>query len=558
MWPSVLVLAAAVGLCYANGLGGPFLFDDTQPTGELSLAPEHLRQLRPITRLSLALNHAISGTDTWSYHLFNVLVHLAAGLVLLLFLRRTIRACAPALPARTRAGLALAMAALWVVHPLQTAAVTYISQRTEALASLFYLTFLHAYLRAVEDEVRLRWQLLALLALALGLATKEIVATAPVLAWLLHATILAPAGARGARATWKFQLALVLEWGVLLALFVARLLFASETTAGFGTSGVTPLEYARSQPAVVLHYLRLAFWPHPLCLDYGWPVAVGVGAFLPQALAILVLLVGTGFGLLKRSWLGFAGAWFFVILAPTSSFVPIQDLAFEHRMYLPLAAVVGVCVVAAWQLCRRVPRARWLPPALAAVVAASLATVTVRRNRDYGDEIAIWQSVVACRPDNPRAYQNLSAPLIRAGRTDEAVAALEAALRLQPSSGLAHNNLAAIHMNAGRLDEAVALLTKAIVQEPSYALTYHNLGNCYLRKGELDRAIFYYQRALERFGAPYTYRDLGIVHANKGELDQAEAHFRRALELDPQDEAARKGLEHVRRRRAERTPPRGG
>lgn len=535
----LLVLALVVA-SFANALGGPFLFDDTQPRVAFAW------RSRPLTWLSFAFNRAFSVSDTLGYHLVNVGLHAACALLLLAFLRHALRLGARDLAPRTRAGLALAATLLWAVHPLQTESVSYISQRAESLASLFYLAFLYAGLRAREARRAWPWMAAAWLALVLGFASKEIVATAPILGWILAWT-LAP-GAAPARTRRAFGAVLALSWVALLVVFVAPPLFAERSSSGFGVAGVSPLEYLRTQPGVLLHYLRLAGWPHPLCLDLAWPVARTWTEFVPQGLVVLGLLALCVFGLWRRSWLGLAGAWFFVILAPTSSFVPIQDLAFEHRTYLALAAPLFVAVVAGWRLCRRLaPRAPGLPRILAGALVLALAVTTARRNQDYRSAIAMWQSVVACDPTNARAYENLSGPLIEAGRTEEAITALDTALRLAPSA-LAYNNLAAIEMNAGRLDQAIATLTKALVADPAYDVSFSNLGDCYLRRGETERARQYYEQALARLDSPYAHRGLGQAFLALERLREAEAHFQRALELDPTDASARAGLERTRLR----------
>ena len=521
-----LVVLIAVAACYANALAGPFLFDDTQPQGAFSW------RARPLTWLTFALDRRLWGADTLGYHALNVAVHAASALLLLAFVRRAL-AFADGLAPRTRDGLALVTALCWAVHPLQTESVSYISQRAESLASFFYLAFLYAFVRSARAARPWRWQAAALLALALGFATKEVVATAPILAWVLERTLLGRAGS-SARTRRAFHLALGASWLALLGVYALRPLLAERSTSGFGVPDVTPLEYLCSQPGVIVHYLRLALWPHPLCLDYAWPVARGWREIVPPGALVLALLALTLQGLRARAWYGLAGAWFFVILAPTSSVVPIRDLAVEHRVYLALAAPVFAGVLGAWRLCARLgARASG---ALATVVVLALAGATVRRNRDYGSAIAMWRSVLACNPTNARAYENLSGPLIEAGRTDEAIEALNTALRLAPSA-LAYNNLAAIQMDAGKLDDAIATLTRAIVEDPSYDVSYANLGNCYLRRGEPARALAHFERALARLDSPYARRGLGLA----------------LLELDPSDGVARAALA-----RAQAPPARSG
>jgi protein O-mannosyl-transferase len=504
----VVVAAAAV---YASALRGPFVFDDLQPKGEVELAPE---QLRPIHWLTFELNRAISGQETWSYHGFNVLVHIACGLALLALVNRTLMLRPLGLAPSTRRGIALATTLIWVVHPLQTGTVTYISQRSESLAALFYLSFLYAFLRSATAGRRVAWQVAALALLALGMATKETAATAPVLAWVFQSTILGRSP-RAVRTNRAFHLALAGAWIVLAWTFIAPPLFTGDTSAGFGLREVTPIAYLRSQPGVILHYLRLVFWPHPLCLDYGWPVATELGQILPQGLVIASLLALTAFGLAARSWAGLVGAWFFLILAPTSSFVPIKDLAFENRMYLPLAAVLVLVVVGARWLLARAGGSRVVLPAATAALVTLLGAVTVRRNEDYGSALRLWRVTSELVPRHARPHVNLAVALLEAGRIEEAIAELDLALELDPRDHAAHLNLGSALLRLGQVEPAVALLERAV----------------HLRAGTKEE---------------WRCRDaLGRALFTRGDLEGAEREIRKALELNPRDGSVHLGLANI-------------
>ena len=205
--------------------------------------------------------------------------------------------------------------------------------------------------------------------------------------------------------------------------------------AGFDLPTCTPWQYACSQPGVILHYLRLAVWPDTLCLDYWWPVAKTAGEILPGALVIGGLLAATVWALWRAPAWGFLGAWFFVILAPTSSIMPIVDLAFEHRMYLPLAAVAAAAVCGVFLLSRRLPprQVAWAGLALAGLALAALAYRTAQRNQDYENMTLMWNQVVALRPENGRALSNLGVLLAKEDRLDDAISRLRGSgARLSP------------------------------------------------------------------------------------------------------------------------------
>lgn len=500
-------IALATAAACANGFRAPFLFDDPRPGTPLAYGT------RPLVWATFALNRALSGEVTWSYHALNGLVHLLCAWLLYGLLRRILVLAAPGWSAGAREGAARLSAILWAVHPLQTEAVTYLSQRAEAMGALFLLATLYASLRAFQAPRPLLWQVLALLALALGFATKEIVAVTPLLVLLLDATFVEQGVLRALARRKGFYLALLGTSLALFAWFVAPLVVSRGTTAGLHLREHGPLEYARSQPAIVLHYLRLCLWPSPLVFDYGWPVARTAGEIVPAALALGSLAAATLVALWRRSWLGFAGAWFFVILLPTSSVVPIKDLAFEHRVYLSLAAVVVVVVVGGRTLCARLAPptgalSRALPRALPALLVLSLLALTIRRNHEYRSAVSLWRTVVERAPRNARGYSNLATALKAEG--DE--------------------------------DQALELLQRAVELDPSYPSAHFKLGNSWLARGENQRAAEAFERALALDDQAETHAGLGLALFRLGRFAEAEPHFARALALDPDDPDPALGL----------------
>jgi len=532
-WRTAGALALAVAACYANSLDVPFLFDDPAPG--VALAYDR----RPLVAATFALNRAWSGWATWSYHLVNVLVHVACALLLLGVLRRAMAAAVPALAAATRARLASASALLWALHPLQTNAVTYLSQRAESLAVLLYLAHLYAFLRATTSARPARWQGLALLALALALGTKELTATAPVAAFLFdlafvqrrEATLAGLGAALRARPVYHAAVALVT---LALGLVFVMPVFTGDVTMGLALQGVGALEYLRTQPGVVLHYLRLVIWPSPLILDHGWPIARTPAAWVPQSLVVLALLGASLVLYRRRAWAGYLGLFFFLVLAPTSSVVPIQDAAFEHRMYLPLVAPLVLLVAGARCAARRLaPGASWLPAALAGAAALAAGLLTVRRNQDYRDPVRLYAQAVAHAPHHARAHLHLGTELLDAGRLDEAIAALEEGLRLEPGSVYGHLNLGKAYLQRGDLARALPRLELAAELEDDPRVQ-DTLGGALLLAGDAPRALAALERALAANPgfAPTHWRRAEALMA-LGRREEARAGYARALELDP-------------------------
>jgi tetratricopeptide (TPR) repeat protein len=558
LWaPLACLTIVAAGLAaYCDSFDGPFIFDDDPsiinnptirqlwPVGP-ALTPPGGRTVacRPVANLSLAVNWAIGQDKVLSYHLLNLAIHLAAALTLFGVIRRTLRQ--PRLSGRfagAGTGIAFATALIWTVHPLQTESVTYIVQRTESIMGLFYLLTLYCVIRGAAAARPNAWYVLSVMACLSGMASKEVMATAPLVVLLYDRTFLSGTFKDALRRRWPLYVGLACTWGLL------AYLMAGSTdrggSAGFGLS-VTAWQYAVTQLGVITHYLRLAFWPAGLVLDYGWPVASSTGQILPGAIVIGLLLAGTIWALIRNSTVGFLGACFFLILAPTSSFVPLLDAAFEHRMYLPLAAVAALVVTVlyrAWQwLVQKVPpprrpasAMRALPPAVLAIVTVALGYGTFERNKDYRTSLAIWQDTLAKRPDNPRAHSNLGVVLAEMGRGQEAIPHYERALQLNPHYAEAENNYGVVLTEMGRAREAILHCQRALQLVPDYAKAENNLGFALAGAGRTPEAIPHYERALQlKPDYAVAENNLGLAWARVGRVQDAAGHYERALQLKP-------------------------
>ena len=579
---AITLVGAAI---YAPTLSTPFFFDDHlsiannptirhlwPPGGALS--PPHGQGItvegRPILNFSLALNHAISGLNPWSYHALNVLIHIGAGLALFGIARRSLcpsaRTSAPGetpagaagpgeratVPPGTAVFLAFVIALLWTVHPLQTESVTYVIQRAESLVGMFFLVTLYCFIRGAEPaaaagarvaignrQAKL-WLVISVGSCLLGMATKEIMYAAPIVVLLYDRAFLAGSLAEAWRRRRWYYSALAATWLVLASLVLAT--GNRGGTAGFGI-GVTPWTYASSQFQALTHYLWLSFWPHPLIFDYGvyWPR--GPGEVLPYALIVGALVVAAVYCLLKRPALGLLGFWFFSILAPTSSFLPgnRQTLA-EHRMYLPLAPVIALVVVGVYrQLPGARPATRWSAFRVFAPLALATAccALTVRRNQDYRSEYALYRDTVAKRPGNVFAHYNLGKLLDESGAPEAAIAAYREAIRLEPHRSSSYNNLGKTLADLGRVDEAVEQYQTALRLNPRYGRAHYNLGAAMLRVDRKEEARHHFSEAVHLEPDDAEARDnLGGVLLELGRIDEAIGQFQAVLRLHPQDVAA--------------------
>lgn len=584
--PACLVLA--IVLAYAHTIHAPFLFDDT---GAILENPT-IRRLdslaiftpptdgstttgRPVVNVTFAFNYAVSGENVWSYHALNLAIHALAALTLYGLLRRTLLlipgrsllAGDSLEPSRASSLLpAFLTALLWALHPLQTESVTCIAQRTESLCGLLYLLTLYAFARATSaSSATLQpasgphiqsaptraqaspyrkpaaptWLALALVSCALGMATKEVMVTAPVLVFLYDRTFVARSFAGAWRARRAFYVALAATWLVLLALLGLNS-GARGASAGFAL-GVSPWTYLLTQCEALVLYLRLSLWPHPLVLDYGTAVTRSLAAVWWQAPAVLSVLAATSWALVRRPALGFAGAWFFLILAPSSSFVPLvtQTMA-EHRLYLPLAAVIGLLVVAV----QVGFGAR--APALLAILGLASFTVTVARNHNYRDAVTIWSDTAAKVPANPRAHHNLALALHHAGRPAEAHDHFARALALDPAYVTAHYNWAVALLAEARTAEALRHLAATVRLAPLHADAHRQLARLAEQAGRLADAEIHFNAILRLAPDDLTaHRRLGLLLARAERLAPAAEHFRAVLRQEPSDADTHANLGNV-------------
>lgn len=544
-----LIMAASLA-AYHNSLRGPFIFDDeisivynpsvTQPaTWWAVLRPAtggRTTQGRPILNATFALNYGLNHKDPWGYHAVNLLIHVACGLTLFGLLRRAL--CLPSVGARASAtGLAAATAVLWVVHPLQTAAVTYISQRAESLAALFSLLTLYGFVRSLEPVRSRLWRTASVACCALGMATKETVAAAPVLVALFDLCFVGPSPGEVWRRRRVFYLGLAATYGVLAYLVVGGA--ARGGSAGLGL-GVSSADYARTQCVAVVRYLRLALWPDDLVLDYGTRVVTRPAEYLPHACVVGVLLLATVAGMLRAPKAAFPAAAFFVLLLPSSSVVPVVTQTIgEHRMYLPLAGLLALAVVgghAAWsRLLAQPGPPRAAPVLLVTAVALSLGTATIRRNETYRSAAAIWEDTTRKRPDNPRAWSSLGQAYYKAGRVQESVEPYTKSIALNADYSEAYLNRAVSFEALGRSEEAMRDFDRAIALSPDVAMAHQLRGNALFGRRQFESAIAEYTRFIELAPdlAATGFYNRGSGYQALGRFDAAVADFTRAITLRP-------------------------
>ncbi len=566
----VLALVAA----YSSALRAPFELDDTgsittNPTIR-TLAPsvaldppggDEAVSGRPVANYSLALNYALNdafGVDqnpdpagpnkTVGYHLVNVLVHLLCGALLFGVARRTLRSIRPDERSPRHAdALAGIIACIWLFHPLQSEVVDYVVQRTESIAALCYLATLYASIRAWDAAGRgasVRWYIASVVACVVGMATKEIVITAPLVV-VLYDVAFRPTSWTTLRSTGRVWLYLALV--ATCALSVGLIAGGSRgKTVGFHL-GIAWYEYLYSQAWAIGRYVRLFFWPSALTFDYGAaPVRgpAGVPGFLMLTAAGVATIVA--WTRARWRWLGFLGAWFFLILAPSSSFVPITtEIAAERRIYLSIISVIVLVVLAADALRHRLvarltdeQRRRFDRPVTAVamgLVALLLLGTTFVRGRTYADAERLWIDTIHKAPRNPRAYDNLAAAMLARRPTEYAAAdsLYRRAISVDSSYIPAWSNLAEIDIEQGRLAAADTVLRRALAIDSNSVDVVAKLGGVLMRQGDATHAIPYLERVASQFPTGENLVNLAGAYLRVERPGDAVAALQRAVAVEP-------------------------
>jgi hypothetical protein len=510
-------------VAYSNSLSGPFVYDDilairdnTDFGGQTEFGYTTLSD-RPLLWLSFQADYAVAGKGVKAYHATNLLIHLTSGLLLFGIVRRNLM--------RTQSWgsrfqnsavwLAAVVAVIWMVHPLTTAAVTFISQRAESLASLFYLLVIYCLIRAADSERASRaWSWGAIVACGLGTLTKETLVTAPLLALMYDRTFLAGSFATALRTRRWLYWGLASTWGIVAILVMQE--YGKGDTVGYGL-GISAIEYARTQLGVIAHYLRLAFWPRGLVLTASdWPIArhwnqIGVPGLL---VAILVIVAIVAFWKWPRA--GFLLVSIFIILAPSSSIIPIiTEIEADHRMYLPLAAVVAMVVVGGWMAAlgwRLTREAVVLAPALIVV----LIILTMNRNRDYRSQLTIWADTINKRPNDWTAHVGYGQAL------------MEMALACEPRSQQQRTIAASALPDLRR---ALALAPPKYMPAAMLLSTVLQLAGDDQESERFDTQLI--QRYPDHFGEMLRRR--GVHRLSRGNINGGRADFEAAIAVDPKD-----------------------
>ncbi len=532
-----LILVAGFFI-YSNTFYSPFYFDDTKfiinnpAIRDISDLPAiwAFSPTRFIVLLTLALNYYFSQLNVLSYHIFNLAVHLGVSIsvwwfTLLIFSTPTMEKDSLFKGAKL---IALFTALIFLSHPLQTESVTYIWQRCTSLAGLFYLLSVCLYIKfrllLIDKQRWSKWAVpyvLSWLCFLIGSFTKENMVTLPAAIILCEVCFLKPVRLRDFKYTLPFWLFLPVT---PLMLFLP---------GGFSLNN--GWQYFLTQIRVMMTYIRIVFIPLRQNLDYDYPLAKNFMDL--SVLWAFVFLSGIMVSVIrvfsKYRIISFSVLWFFLTLLPDSSFVPLEDVIFEHRLYLSIAGFsLFLTSLIGYFLGNRSFKAM---VAALLIITGSYAMLTYRRNFTWQDEIRLWNDVVAKSPDKARPYYNRGVVYWERGNVAQAILDFSKAIERNPKNyALAYYNRGVAYDEQGRVLEALSDYTQAIQINPSLAEPYNNRGNLFKRAGNLVQAYADFNKAIEiNPNLAEAYVNRGAVYALQGDFNQAILDFGKSVEINP-------------------------
>ncbi|MFC1813831.1 tetratricopeptide repeat protein [Thermodesulfobacteriota bacterium] len=557
---AILAICLSCILIYSNTLNVPFQFDDSlriQDNLHIRLTSLSIQKIanaafkkpshanRPVSNVTFALNYYFHQSNVSGYHVVNILIHIMAGIFLYFFIQITLDINSSPLPERSQRWISFFTALIWIVHPVQTQSVTYIVQRMNSLAAMFYILTLLLYAKArIAETAWIKRTLFAgcMVSGILALGSKEISATIPFFVFLYE---------------WYFFQNLSRSWlKRCLPVFAgAFVLFAAvvliyigfhpfeSILAGYKTRDFTLTERVLTQFRVVIFYISLLMFPHPsrLNLNHDFPLSHSifdpastfVSAFLIIGLICLAICTAK-----KERLFSFSVLWFLGNLVVESSVIALE-IIFEHRIYLPSMFVFLMVIIFAF----RYIKPKWLLFTILCGVMVICALWTYKRNHVWQDNLTLWADALSKNPHSYRAHNNFGKALSEQGRSEEAIRHFSEALRIKPDLEKAHNNMGNALNKQGRPEEAIDHYLQALRINPDYAKSHYNLGKTLNRQGRTEEAIDHYLQAL-RINPYYAdvYNNMGNILSKQGRTQEAIDHYLQALRIKPDFEEAQNNL----------------
>ncbi|HPQ28487.1 MAG TPA: tetratricopeptide repeat protein [Desulfobacteraceae bacterium] len=565
---AVLAIFVLGIIIYSNTFKTPFVFDDADSiTGNryirlTSLDPESLidagfkspASKRPVANISFALNYYFGRYNVTGYHVVNIIIHLLNG-ILVYFLALTIfgqvfhsRATPPTLNSSlltdnsSNSSLlilicSLFSALIFTAHPIQTQSVTYIVQRMNSMAAMFYLLSLLLYIKgrmALTNTKKLILLVACLVSWIMALGTKPTAVTLPFIIFLYE---------------WYFVRDLDYAWfrrqipylvGIVIFVFILGYIYFNGNPFERVISGYKYREFSLgerllTQPRVVLFYISLILLPLPGRLNLLHSFYISHSLTDPittlPAITIIAGIIGLGLYLARKNRLvSFCIMWFFINLFLESSFVQLE-LVFEHRLYLPM---FGFALIVPYLLFRFMSFRRSAAFSVLICIVLFFSICTYARNNTWRDKTTLWTDVISKNPYTNRGHNGLGLALLDKKRFEEAVEHFSKALEIKPRDSMTYNNLGNALLAMGDVDSAINRYRRAIDLKPEYSEAHNNLGLALGRKGDYSSAIRHYLEALRiRKDNEIVNNNLGVVLAETGFMNEAVERYETALRINP-------------------------
>ncbi|OGX18536.1 MAG: hypothetical protein A3K83_07595, partial [Omnitrophica WOR_2 bacterium RBG_13_44_8b] len=459
---------------------------------------------RFLTYVSLALNYRLQQFNVFGYHLFNLVVHLISAILVWRFALLTLST--PVIKgqkiARHRDLIAFFAGLIFLAHPIQTQAVTYIIQRATSLAALLYLACLNLYIKSRLQDFQKPESITgkvyyagSIILAGLAMFTKEMAVTLPLMILLYEFCFFR----NRIRINWKkvapFLITLLIM--PLTMLLTKSVNFMEMRLESEPSPGISSGNYFLTQIRVAVTYLRLLLLPLGQNLDYDYPLTQSFleAPYLASLLFLGIILFIAIRMFSKYRLLSFAIFWFFLTLLPESSIIPIKDLIFEHRLYLPMAGFGLFLVIALYYLFAEKNFRLWVT--VLVILIACYSILTYKRNFVWKDEFSLWDDTIRKSPRKARAYTERGNAYKNIGNLDEAISDYNKAIEIDPGYPNVYNNRGIAYLKKGNLDQALFDCNKAIQLNPKSSFFYFNLGNVYKSKGNATSAISNYDKAIE-------------------------------------------------------------
>ena len=588
-----VVFAAVGGIIYSNTLNAPFLFDSSarilenhnfqisEPTiGNLKNAALNKpgSKSRPVTNISFALNYLFHQYDPPGYRIVNIIIHIINAILLFFVFHVTLKLSGIKTSPKHFHIIAFLSALIWFTNPLHIQSVTYIVQRANSMAAMFYLASLCLYIRGrlSGESTRKAWPWFAgaVLAWIFSLGCKQNAAILPFFVFLYEWFFFQELSAAWLRNQLKWIIIAVVIFAIVTLFFLGAEPFERlKSLHAFSKNQFTYTERLLTQPRVVIYYLSLFLFPQParLNLDYDYALSTSILNPITTLLSILVITAAILFAVYsarRQRLLAFSILWYLGNNLIESSIIPL-DVIYEHRTYIPSMLIPLMPVTWAFIFTRK----KQIVVGFLLLPSLLFSYWTLERNKVWQDKITFWQDCVNKSPDKARPHFNLGAayagvdqeqaamkhyrraleldPLYtevhnnignlyaKKGQVDEAIREYEMALKGRPDFYKAHHNIAIALMDLKRYDQAATHLAEVIRLKPDSELAYLNLGKIYEEEANTAKALDYYFKTLEQSpGLPAAHNNIGKIYAQKGDRNKAESHFKAALQKDPDNSDA--------------------